>query len=307
MSLNTVAVRLGIEVGPKNVVRTAHRLGISSKLEANPSIALGTSEVSLTRTGRRLCAVRQRRPGRLAACGDEDPHHGGQQAALCAPARSARPGDRAAPCGDDEHHDAGDADLTAPRARRKFRAGSPPARPAPARISAMPGSSATRPTSSPASGSAMTTTRRPRRRPAADCRWKCGPDSCGPRIRACRSRACRTRAAGRRLPVELFQGGPQVSNAPQPTQLQSAQAPMPQRPIPSDNGYRPPPTRASAPPPNPNARPERQPGSMAGWSTGCSAAGVSGGPPATGCLSLPGLIALAHIRRGRHHYPRGAR
>src|SRR6478736_508610 len=48
MSLNTVAVRLGLEVGPKNVVRTAHRLGISSKLDANPSIALGTSEVSLT-------------------------------------------------------------------------------------------------------------------------------------------------------------------------------------------------------------------------------------------------------------------
>jgi penicillin-binding protein 1A len=47
MSLNTVAVRLGLEVGPKNVVRTAHRLGISSKLEANASIALGTSEVSL--------------------------------------------------------------------------------------------------------------------------------------------------------------------------------------------------------------------------------------------------------------------
>ena len=47
MSLNTVAVRLGIEVGPKNVVRTAHRLGISSKLDANASIALGTSEVSL--------------------------------------------------------------------------------------------------------------------------------------------------------------------------------------------------------------------------------------------------------------------
>ena len=48
MSLNTVAVRLGLEVGPRNVVRTAHRLGISSKLEANASIALGTSEVSLT-------------------------------------------------------------------------------------------------------------------------------------------------------------------------------------------------------------------------------------------------------------------
>jgi len=47
MSLNTVAVRLGLEVGPKNVVRTAHRLGISSKLEPNVSIALGTSEVSM--------------------------------------------------------------------------------------------------------------------------------------------------------------------------------------------------------------------------------------------------------------------
>jgi penicillin-binding protein 1A len=48
MSLNTVAVRLGIEVGPAAVVRTAHRLGIASKLDPNPSIALGTSEVSLT-------------------------------------------------------------------------------------------------------------------------------------------------------------------------------------------------------------------------------------------------------------------
>ncbi|MEH2473830.1 penicillin-binding protein 1A [Nitrobacteraceae bacterium AZCC 2161] len=48
MSLNTVAVRLGLEVGAKSVVRTAHRLGISSKLDANASIALGTSEVSLT-------------------------------------------------------------------------------------------------------------------------------------------------------------------------------------------------------------------------------------------------------------------
>jgi penicillin-binding protein 1A len=48
MSLNTVAVRLGLEIGPANVVRAAHRLGIASKLEANASIALGTSEVSLT-------------------------------------------------------------------------------------------------------------------------------------------------------------------------------------------------------------------------------------------------------------------
>ena len=47
MSLNTVAVRLTQEFGPTAVIRTAHRLGISSKLETNSSIALGTSEVSL--------------------------------------------------------------------------------------------------------------------------------------------------------------------------------------------------------------------------------------------------------------------
>ena len=46
MSLDTVAVRLGLEVGAAKVVRTAHRLGITSKLETNASIALGTSEVS---------------------------------------------------------------------------------------------------------------------------------------------------------------------------------------------------------------------------------------------------------------------
>jgi penicillin-binding protein 1A len=46
LSLNTVAVRLGLEVGPKTVVRTAHRLGITSELEPNASIALGTSAVT---------------------------------------------------------------------------------------------------------------------------------------------------------------------------------------------------------------------------------------------------------------------
>jgi penicillin-binding protein 1A len=46
-SLNTVAVRLVLEVGPKAVVRTAHRLGIASPLNPNASIALGTSEVSV--------------------------------------------------------------------------------------------------------------------------------------------------------------------------------------------------------------------------------------------------------------------
>ncbi|MEX0841807.1 MAG: PBP1A family penicillin-binding protein, partial [Xanthobacteraceae bacterium] len=47
LSLNTVSVRLTLEFGPTAVAKTAHRLGIASKLEPNASIALGTSEVSL--------------------------------------------------------------------------------------------------------------------------------------------------------------------------------------------------------------------------------------------------------------------
>ncbi|WP_395666196.1 transglycosylase domain-containing protein [Methylocella sp.] len=46
LSLNTVAVRLGLEVGPKAVINAAHRLGIESELTPNASIALGTSEVT---------------------------------------------------------------------------------------------------------------------------------------------------------------------------------------------------------------------------------------------------------------------
>ncbi len=46
-SLNSVSVRLAVEFGPTAVVRTAHRLGIASRLEPNASIALGTSEVSV--------------------------------------------------------------------------------------------------------------------------------------------------------------------------------------------------------------------------------------------------------------------
>ena len=45
-SLNTVAVRVGLEVGPRNIAATAARLGIQSKLDANASISLGTSAVA---------------------------------------------------------------------------------------------------------------------------------------------------------------------------------------------------------------------------------------------------------------------
>src|SRR5262249_56648434 len=45
-SLNSVSVRLTLEVGPSAVARTAYRLGIASQLDANPSLPLGTPEVS---------------------------------------------------------------------------------------------------------------------------------------------------------------------------------------------------------------------------------------------------------------------
>ncbi|MCV9937912.1 PBP1A family penicillin-binding protein [Boseaceae bacterium BT-24-1] len=45
-SLNTVVARLIQEVTPREVVRTAQRLGINSSLQPNPSLSLGTSEVT---------------------------------------------------------------------------------------------------------------------------------------------------------------------------------------------------------------------------------------------------------------------
>ena len=46
-SLNSVAVQLVQQLGPERVAQTARRLGITSALAAHPSIALGTSEVTL--------------------------------------------------------------------------------------------------------------------------------------------------------------------------------------------------------------------------------------------------------------------
>src|SRR5690606_12894332 len=46
-SVNSVAIRLLQKVGVKNVVAMAKKLGIDSKLDANLSLALGTSDVSL--------------------------------------------------------------------------------------------------------------------------------------------------------------------------------------------------------------------------------------------------------------------
>jgi penicillin-binding protein 1A len=45
-SINTVAARLASEVGTSNVANTARRLGITSKIQLDPSMALGAVEVS---------------------------------------------------------------------------------------------------------------------------------------------------------------------------------------------------------------------------------------------------------------------
>lgn len=46
-SINTIAVKLGQEVGIPNVVQTAHDMGIKSPLNETPSLPLGSSDVNL--------------------------------------------------------------------------------------------------------------------------------------------------------------------------------------------------------------------------------------------------------------------
>jgi len=75
-SINTAAVRLALKVGLPNVVKAARDLGIDSPLSEVPSIALGTSEVSLFELTRAFASVRQGRmriqPWGITAFGAED-------------------------------------------------------------------------------------------------------------------------------------------------------------------------------------------------------------------------------------------
>ena len=45
-SINTVSVHLALDIGPDKIVEMAHRLGIKENLPAEPSIALGSTEVT---------------------------------------------------------------------------------------------------------------------------------------------------------------------------------------------------------------------------------------------------------------------
>ena len=56
-SINSVAVKLGQEVGIPNIVTTAHNMGIKSKLDPTPSLALGSSDVNLLELVNSYCTV----------------------------------------------------------------------------------------------------------------------------------------------------------------------------------------------------------------------------------------------------------
>lgn len=56
-SINSVAVRLGQEMGIKNIIRTAQDMGIKSPLDDEPSLALGSSDVNLLELVNAYCTV----------------------------------------------------------------------------------------------------------------------------------------------------------------------------------------------------------------------------------------------------------
>ena len=56
-SINSVAVRLGQEMGIKNIAETAHKMGIISPLEETPALSLGASDVNLLELTNAYCTV----------------------------------------------------------------------------------------------------------------------------------------------------------------------------------------------------------------------------------------------------------
>lgn len=56
-SINSVAVRLGQEMGIKNIAKTAHDMGIKSPLDETPSLALGSSDVNLLEMVNAYCTI----------------------------------------------------------------------------------------------------------------------------------------------------------------------------------------------------------------------------------------------------------
>lgn len=262
MSLNTVAVRLGLEVGAKNVVRTAHRLGISSKLDANASIALGTSEVSVIElvgafapfsngglgVSPHVVTRIRSNEGKVLYARQRDelnqviePRHVAmmntmmQETLLSGTARKAElPGWMAAgkTGTSQDFRDAWFIGYTANLVTGVWL-----------------GNDDNSPTKK-ATGGGLPVEVWTRFMRAAH---QGVPVASLPK----------SQASGGGLLSNLFQPASQVSAPPQPSYQPSAQA-APLAPVPSGGGYRSPPTRTSAPPPSPSARPEAAAG-LDGW------------------------------------------
>ena len=56
-SINSVAVRLGQEMGISRIVETAHKMGIKSPLDATPALALGSSDINLMELANSYCTI----------------------------------------------------------------------------------------------------------------------------------------------------------------------------------------------------------------------------------------------------------
>ena len=156
-SLNDATVRLSQQVGIGQVIAAARDLGLRAPLKDNPSLALGTSEVSLLDLTSAYAAVRAGKapvnpwgisgvkmpndPQYLPVDHHDEPQHslGQYQAELSICFRAWL--------------------STAPAVPRRYKA-LRPARPERPRTTGMPGSSASMTLSSSASGSAMTITAR---------------------------------------------------------------------------------------------------------------------------------------------------
>ena len=56
-SINSVAVRLGQEMGISRIIETAHKMGIKSPLDDTPALSLGSSDVNLLELANAYCTI----------------------------------------------------------------------------------------------------------------------------------------------------------------------------------------------------------------------------------------------------------
>ena len=202
VSDNTVFAQLAADLGWSKLDQTAHAMGITSPLDGNPAEVIGGLRIGVTplemadayaTIGDGGSATRRRdQPGRVPGREPVAPRQTRGQRGLPDGRRTRRPG-------------AQDSRHPGHRHRRRLRLPRAPARPEPPRTSRTPGSSATRRSSRPRSGSAIR---------KGTCRW---PTASAARSRrrsgttTCRRRPTAT-AATSRTPTVAWQGQPFFGN-----------------------------------------------------------------------------------------------